>query len=191
MVSLPPRPQRCISQTQSLPLRMCKTSVTRGSGHGRGAAAGGAVAGWVAPWPPVPTLPRYDDCELLLLESRQKLSLSRTAALRALEGVQAGRLPCDGAELCARASAFTALPRTPGWPAPFDALRLLNESSAALEHDPRCARGMLVLISILPWLAMCSPAMPDQCCCPAQPRCNSTDVFCCMRQNSCSMIKND
>lgn len=80
------------------------------------------------------SLHQYDDFELLWLEYRHELSLSKEAALWTLEDVQRGVLPCDADLLKERAQQFTALSQhVPK----LDTRRLLNVSRSFLLYDSR------------------------------------------------------
>lgn len=71
------------------------------------------------------TLQQYDDFELLWLEYRHGLSLSKAATLDVLRHVQLGSLPADADLLRGRAQQFAALGRRHPR---LDTLRVLNQS---------------------------------------------------------------
>lgn len=100
------------------------------------AAAPTPAAASAAATPATISLKQYEDCELLWLEHRASLSISKRAALWALQDVQRGRLPCDAEVLRGRAQAFAALGQAQGVPG-LDALRVLNSSRHALRQEPR------------------------------------------------------
>eukprot|EP00882_Tetradesmus_deserticola_P013052 GHRQ01013843.1.p1 GENE.GHRQ01013843.1~~GHRQ01013843.1.p1 ORF type:complete len:161 (+),score=38.16 GHRQ01013843.1:562-1044(+) len=85
-----------------------------------------------------PTLQQYDDFELLWLEYRHELSISKTSAVWALQDVQLGLLPCDADLLRHRALQFTALGqqriRSRG-SCSIDSRRILNSSRHILAYD--------------------------------------------------------
>jgi hypothetical protein len=89
----------------------------------------------------LPTLQQYDDFELLWLEYRHELSISKTAAVWALQDVQLGLLPCDADLLRERAQQFTALanqgsPRNSSSSSnSLDTRRILNSSRHVLVYD--------------------------------------------------------
>lgn len=78
------------------------------------------------------TLQEYDDFELLWLEYRHELSVSKETALWTLEDVQMGLLPCDADLLRDRAEQFTALSQQIR---KLDSRRLLNTSRFLLAYD--------------------------------------------------------
>jgi hypothetical protein len=84
-------------------------------------------------------LQQYDDFELLWLEYRHELSISKTAAVWALQDVQLGLLPCDADLLRHRALQFTALGQqgigSRSGRSSIDTRRILNSSRHVLAYD--------------------------------------------------------
>jgi hypothetical protein len=88
---------------------------------------------------PLPSLQQYDDFELLWLEYRHDLSISKTAAVWALQDVQLGLLPCDADLLRDRAQHFAALSQqgisSRSGSSSIDTRRILNSSRYVLAYD--------------------------------------------------------
>eukprot|EP00879_Flechtneria_rotunda_P010232 GHRR01010698.1.p1 GENE.GHRR01010698.1~~GHRR01010698.1.p1 ORF type:complete len:542 (+),score=183.51 GHRR01010698.1:54-1679(+) len=115
------------------------------------AAATAAAAAASNPCPPGQqyiTLQQYDDFELLWLEYRHDLSISKSAAVWVLEGVQSGTLPCDADLVRDWAEQFTAL----GQLVPkLDTRRILNTSRHVLSYDARFLETAITkLVRLLP-----------------------------------------
>lgn len=108
----------CPQLVRCKPKRSCCTSVAT------------RIASNTAASTPV-TLQEFDDFELLWLEYRHGLSISKEVALWALEDVQLGLLPCDAELLRDRAQQLTGLPQTIP---KLDSRRLLNTSRSLLKY---------------------------------------------------------